>query len=185
MQIEITESVKTKKTIDIEFPYYYSHDCSGDSYSSVWYGKIDGNRVFKVNHTESYRDNDIGYEFEIEDFSSSFHCYFKEEYRSTEEEFLAAKNKMMAELSAVDQEKSGYSVSKLIDRLEWFESNYDWIVKQRLNPMQINCSRVTMIKNADEVFERLWSEQTTYAEKNKAAAYTGFLMALDYVGNLK
>jgi hypothetical protein len=93
MEIEIFETVKVKKTISIDLPYYYKHDLMADEYDSVIYGKIDETKSTAIKITDHYLIGEI--EISVESRKpaapASLSCYFADKYQSDEAEYLAAK----------------------------------------------------------------------------------------------
>jgi hypothetical protein len=91
MKIEITEKIDIVKEIEIDLPYYYKHDLSGDRGSSIIYGKITETKVFSIQEKEH---SEIAFEFEIDEYpslkQSGLTGYFKSEYKSTKSEYEEA-----------------------------------------------------------------------------------------------
>ena len=100
MKLEITREVKKTETIDIEFPYYYKHDLSSDEEDVVIYGKIDEKKHTSIKIGKRYWDQSIEFELEIEERgAASLACYMTDEHKSSETEYNAAKNKLLAAAS--------------------------------------------------------------------------------------
>lgn len=95
MKIEITTTKRVKKTIDIEFPYYYKDDLMSDYGDTVIYGKIMTDYEITIKENESYSGVKS---YEIEKDSRS-DCYFTDEYKSSKEEFEAVKVRALAFLN--------------------------------------------------------------------------------------
>ena len=96
MKLEITREIKQKEIIDIEFPYYYTSEWGRDLvdvYGKA-YGKIEENKCTLITETKCVAG--ISYEIEIDDrHASCFGCYMTEYYKSSEEEYLAAKGRLL------------------------------------------------------------------------------------------
>jgi len=92
MQIEITEQIDKKRSIDIDFPYYYKHDVSDDGRDdiSVIYGKILIDCEYTIHETRNLYNNQISYNLE---WDSRSDCYFKSEYKSTKKEYDSVKQR--------------------------------------------------------------------------------------------
>jgi hypothetical protein len=91
MKIEITTTKIVKETIDVEFPYYYKHDLMSDYGENVIYGKITEDYAYTIQEIENY-DGKLAFELEKDTWDGS---YFKEEYKSTKEEYEDAKRRAL------------------------------------------------------------------------------------------
>ena len=92
MKLEITRQINQKEIIDIEFPYYYTSDWGGNLVDV--YGKIEENKCTLI--TETSDVTGISYEIEIHNRHASwFGYYMTEYYKSSEEEYLAAKGRLL------------------------------------------------------------------------------------------
>ena len=91
MQIEISKVVYEKEVVDVTFPYYYKHDLMLDNCESVIFGKIVQNLEVAIQITDHFSYN-LEYGIEVSRRGASTpSSYFDEKYKSTEDEFLAAK----------------------------------------------------------------------------------------------
>ena len=93
MKIQIEETKKVKREIEVEIPYYYKHDLTDYEYenTSVIYGKITESEVFTIH--EKIRDNgNIIYKIEKEKGWSDEY-YFTDKYKSTIGEYEEAKER--------------------------------------------------------------------------------------------
>jgi hypothetical protein len=98
MKVEVVRDVKVKEIVDIEFPYYYIDYCE----HGIFYGKIEENKHTQIYITDDWRDNEKSYTLEIEPAkASTMGYYFNKEDKSTEAEFLSAKEKMLAALNPI------------------------------------------------------------------------------------
>jgi len=99
MKIEINKQITITEIIDIELPYFYKQDLMSDYGDAVIYGKIEEKNATAIHETKNY-DGEEKYEVEKCPFTSignsGFSCYFREEYKSTKEEFEAAKKRCIA-----------------------------------------------------------------------------------------
>lgn len=92
MKIEITETIRTKKTIELELPYYYKHDLMMDHCDSIIYGRIDAEHVCSVQLTTAYSDGALSVELQRKQTSwANYSCYLRDEFKSNESEFKKAK----------------------------------------------------------------------------------------------
>ena len=91
MKIEITKQINVKEVVEIDFPYYYKHDLTDYDYesTSVIYGKITERGEVTI-HEKIRSKNNVIYEIEKDNRSD---CYFKEKYKSTEEEYNKARER--------------------------------------------------------------------------------------------
>lgn len=96
MKLEVIETVKVTKEVDIDLPYYYRHDLD----NSTIYGKIEEKKCTYIQLTNY--DYESIYELNIEHRPANyFGCYMTEEYAGTEEEFLRAVRNMLDALDTV------------------------------------------------------------------------------------
>lgn len=95
MKIEITTLKRVKKTIEVDFPYYYKHDLMSDYGDTVIYGKIMPGYEITIKEGKSYNGKKT---YEIEKDSQS-DCYFTKEYKSNKEEFESVKVRALAFLN--------------------------------------------------------------------------------------
>jgi hypothetical protein len=56
MKVELTKRIEQTVIIDIELPYYFEHDISGDFGSSVIYGKIEATECIRIQRTFTFHD---------------------------------------------------------------------------------------------------------------------------------
>jgi hypothetical protein len=97
MKIEIVREVKVKETIDVGFPYYYINYCE----YGTFYGKIEEDKHTQIYITDDWREDSESYSLEIEpNKASTMGCYFKDEHKSTESEYLSAKEKFISALQS-------------------------------------------------------------------------------------
>jgi hypothetical protein len=98
MKVEIVRDVKVKEIIDIEFPYYYINHCEHGTY----YGKLEDDKHTQIYITDDWLNETIRYTLTIEPARASTHGYYlTDQYKSTEAEFLSAKEKMLAALNPI------------------------------------------------------------------------------------
>lgn len=187
MQIQIKKSktVTETQTIDVEFPYYYE-DSDGDdeTYHSATICKIENGKVFELTITEYYNNKNISYELSVNDFDSYYHRFFDSQYTSNEEEFTSAIDKLVYEISLINEsenmQKAGYhSLSRLLDDID--KCKREIRRKADGRNLLVHKDGGNTITTPGDLFEKLWKEKSTYADKNKQATYDGFLMALDYL----
>lgn len=99
MKIEITTNVKTTKTVDVRLPYYYKHDLGSDHGESIIYGKIEELEATAI-HESNWYGGKVSFEIEHTPYksikNSGFGCYFSDEFKSSEKEFNAAKERLLA-----------------------------------------------------------------------------------------
>nr|WP_294922162.1 hypothetical protein [uncultured Flavobacterium sp.] len=97
MEIEITEIVKNVKVIDVELPYYYKHDLFAEYGESIIYGKIEATKETSIHESET-PEGGKKYEIEIEEYdsikNSGLASYFNPEFKSTVNEYEAAKQRV-------------------------------------------------------------------------------------------
>ena len=98
MKIEIVETQKVKKTVDIKLPYYFKHDLMLDESDTIIYGKLEEKTSTTITLRSGWRDEEIqSAEIEIETINwASSSCYLKDEYKSGESEYLEAKQKALS-----------------------------------------------------------------------------------------
>lgn len=93
MKIEIEETIRQNKVIDIELPYYFKHDLYLDSHECVIYGKVEEKRISKITINREWGGSIS--EIEIESYSGNvkftISSYYGEEYKSFKEEFEGSK----------------------------------------------------------------------------------------------
>jgi hypothetical protein len=98
MKVKITKTHETVEEVDISFPYYYEYELAAD-WSCHIYGKIDEKEHTQIKLDEHWR-HVANVEFTIYKTKwSDCSCYLKEGYKSTKEEFLAAKAEALEILS--------------------------------------------------------------------------------------
>lgn len=96
MKLEITRKIEQRETINIELPYYYKHDLLIDDMDSVIYGKIEEKQCTRIWVRDDYRGS-VSFEIEVEERgAASKSCYMTDEHKSNEDEYLAAKTKLLA-----------------------------------------------------------------------------------------
>lgn len=94
--IEIIETTRQKKTIFIEFPYYYEHDLMIDDGDSIIYGKIEEGFHTTIHENESYNWNlKWTYEIEQEKILSfgALSSYFDPKFKSSKDQYEKAKQR--------------------------------------------------------------------------------------------
>ena len=97
MKVEVTRDTKVKETIDVEFPYYYINYCG----YGTFYGKIEENKHTQIYIYNDWREGADSYSLEIEPKkASTMGCYFTDENKSTESEYLSAKEKFISALQS-------------------------------------------------------------------------------------
>ena len=98
MKVEIKETVSVVKTIDVDLPYYYKHEFDTMTGDTVIFGKIMEDKSIAIKESGTYQGAET-YEVEIEEHlsikTSGLDSYFNEQYKSSEAEFLEAKERMM------------------------------------------------------------------------------------------
>lgn len=100
MKIEIIETIEKKRSINISLPYYYKHDLMLDEMDSVIFGKIEAEKTTTIQITDHYLNSAVEYELKVEKCTPNRHaCYLTDEYKSSEIEYLSAKEKMFNALS--------------------------------------------------------------------------------------
>lgn len=103
MQIQIKETIEQVKTIEVEFPYYSKSNIESEHYNYIIYNKIEEKNIVII--TEYNRENNKSYTVEIDNFTSiidgNYSDDFKEEYKSTEQEFNQAKQRAIDFLNQV------------------------------------------------------------------------------------
>lgn len=98
MIVEITDHIKTKRKIEVEFPYYYKHEFGGDHSDHITYGKIEQDySCTSIGKVECF-DGRIQWEMEKGKTDKS---YFKEELKCSEQEYEAAKKEAMNFIQSV------------------------------------------------------------------------------------
>jgi hypothetical protein len=97
MKIEVFREVNVKEVIDVEFPYYYINYYG----QGTFYGKIEENKHTQIYICNDWREDSDSYSLEIEpNKASTMGCYFKDEHKSTESEYLSAKEKFISALQS-------------------------------------------------------------------------------------
>lgn len=84
--------------IDIQFPFYYEHDLSGDNNDYIIYGKIMEDGVVTIRESKIYDSGEYVYEVEyspVFDPDSMKSYLLDPEHRSTEEKFNAVYSRML------------------------------------------------------------------------------------------
>lgn len=88
MEIEIVETKKVKKIVNLDLPYYFRHDLD----NSIIYGKLDEKNSISIQITRSDRGELQSVEIEIEPIRWDYvSCYLKKEHKGSEAEYLDAK----------------------------------------------------------------------------------------------
>jgi hypothetical protein len=90
MLVEITRTVKTKETIEIELPYFYKYDLMLDQCDSVVYGKITENDHRTIRITYQGRNVMVEVEGRRTDWRQ-IECYLTDEHKSNAREYAKAK----------------------------------------------------------------------------------------------
>jgi hypothetical protein len=78
MRVNITETVRQQRPIEITFPHYFKYDMQVDHADIVMYGRFDekGLTTILVNR----RGNEVGYEMTVEPGLQTSSCYYGPEY---------------------------------------------------------------------------------------------------------
>ena len=105
MKIKLKTKIEKEVEVDVEFPIYVKHDCSGDDYEANIYTK----RLSERNHISLHKDircrnNEISYELEIENsLVNGCADYFlgTGEYKSNKEEFEKILKEFKEKLNAI------------------------------------------------------------------------------------
>jgi len=110
MKVEIIKRVEVSEFIDVELPYYYKFsmdlDFESENYETVntIYGKIEETKATTIDESSRY-NGDSKFTIEVENYYSiklsGNSCYFAEEYKSTKEEYEAAKLRAMEFINAI------------------------------------------------------------------------------------
>lgn len=90
------EKVVIKEKVSVETPYFYKHDLLPDFGDSIVYGKVLDDCVVTVQKTDRYGGK-VAFEIQVvkkSDLRAYSNYLVKEEYRSTEGEFLAVLGEM-------------------------------------------------------------------------------------------
>jgi hypothetical protein len=91
MKIKLKTKIEKEITVDVEFPLYVEHDCSGDGYESIRYIKRESETMhINLHKSHSYISGDTTYELEISKRKVNDTAdYFlgQGEYKSSKEEF--------------------------------------------------------------------------------------------------
>ena len=82
MKFNITVTETTTKSIEIELPYYYEHDLSGDNHDCIIYGKITEYGTYNIEKSHSYNNNDLHYNLEKTD-NQGIESYFQPQYKGS------------------------------------------------------------------------------------------------------
>jgi hypothetical protein len=92
-KINVTVTQEVKKEVEVTFPIFRKHDCSGDDYSCVIYTSItEDMRFHSITKRDNYRDTDPSYEIEsgrysFDGRSGEDYCLGKGEYACTKAEY--------------------------------------------------------------------------------------------------
>lgn len=98
--MKIIAEKKVFEEIEVCIPFYFTHYASGDTFSCTIYGKIDKHETLRIHYSESYTDHIKRYEVEVKSASPQSHsCYMKDEYKSSESEFNAARDRALEWIS--------------------------------------------------------------------------------------
>lgn len=97
MKIEVTKTLKSTDTIEVDLPYYYRHDLLTDHADCIIYGKIEEDKHTSIQINQQYScSQSFSVEIEIENTSwFSLSCYLSNEYKSDEKTYTDAKNKAL------------------------------------------------------------------------------------------
>lgn len=89
MKIEIIETVEKTKIIDADLPYYYRHLLD----NCTIYGKIEETKrtTIDVYDSEQKFEMEVKYHYSIK--NSGLSSYFAEEHKSSEKEYIEAREK--------------------------------------------------------------------------------------------
>ena len=93
MKITIEKQETVQEIIDVEFPYYYKSSSGHGESTRIVYGKIIADKHEVTIQIEKNEFADITYEIRVNHKPYGFE--FKDEYKSTKEEFEGAKAKLM------------------------------------------------------------------------------------------
>jgi hypothetical protein len=99
MKIQITKTHETVEEVEVSLPYYYKDEHWHLDWESVAYGRIDEKIHTKIEFDGHWHHIEKA---EVTNYKPNWNecsCYLKEEYKSTEAEFLAAKGRAMEILS--------------------------------------------------------------------------------------
>jgi len=104
MKIEIQETTKRNKIIDVTLPYYYKHEIDLDNDDCdivIIYGKIEDGKYTSISEKE--RGSDLEYGLEIRKLKSFTYLseYFSDKYKGSEAEFLSAKSRFLSALNNI------------------------------------------------------------------------------------
>jgi len=96
MKIEIEQTSKKKKTVEIELPYFYKHIVDLEYGEIVIFGKIEENKLTTISEKEN--GENFEYELEVRNINNfiNLSSYFSDEHKSNEEEFLLAKARLLS-----------------------------------------------------------------------------------------
>lgn len=106
MIVIITEFARVPKIIDVELPYYYEHDLSGEYDEDVIYGKIELDKSTKI-HLNHCGSKVVEVIMEIHTHqsieNSGLGSYFKDEHKSSKKRFDTARNTAAAFLAQISE----------------------------------------------------------------------------------
>lgn len=92
MKVEVMEEKRIKKTVEIDFPYYYEHDMLLDRDDCIMYGVyISPDLGYSITITVHGNDKE---EYNIEIDFGICNSYLQERHKSTKEAFNEALNKV-------------------------------------------------------------------------------------------
>ncbi len=96
MKIEIEETSKKKKTVEIELPYFYKYVIYLDDCEIVIFGKIEESNLTTISEKENGAN--FEYQLEVEKINNfiNLSAYFSDEHKSSEKEFVSAKTRLLA-----------------------------------------------------------------------------------------
>ena len=99
MKIEIIRNVQKIETIEVELPYYYEQNLSGECDEEIIYGKIEENVHTCIKEHIDYYTGESCYTLEMGKYSTDLSSYFQPKYASTKEEYESVKKRCVEFLS--------------------------------------------------------------------------------------
>lgn len=99
MKIKIVKNVQTVETLEVEFPYYYKQNLSGECDEIVIYGKIEENVHACIEERTDYYTGEVSYKLEMGKYSTDLSSYFQPKYASFNEAYESVKKRCVEFLS--------------------------------------------------------------------------------------
>ena len=99
MKIEIIRNVQQVETIEVELPYYYEQNLSGDYDEVIIYGKIEENVHTCIEERIDYYTGESRYTLEMGKYSTDLSSYFEPKYASSKEDYESVKKRCVEFLS--------------------------------------------------------------------------------------